>query len=119
MVSRTCVPRLLAMITLQADPDLAVLEVLPLPDRHRLLHRVDREAAGLEGFAAMGRGDRDHHAGLADLQATDAVNEGDPADDRPALADGAADLAHLGQRHRAARPRFEELHAPAPRLGSD
>src|SRR4029450_10213961 len=107
MVSRTCVPRLLAMITLQADPDLAVLEVLLLPDRYRLLQRVDREAAGLEGFAAMGRGDRDHHAGLADLQATDAVNEGDPADDRPELEGGAAELAHLGQGHRDGSPVWE------------
>src|SRR4029450_12236488 len=116
MVSRTCVPRLLAMVTLQADPDLAVLEVLLLPDRHRLFQRVDRETARLEGFAAMGRGDRDHHAGLADLQGTEALCEGDPADDRPALADGAADLAHLGQRHGAVRLVFEELHAPAARL---
>ena len=49
--------RLVTMVTLglQAHPHLAVLEVLLLPDRHRLLQGIDGEAAGLEGLAAVAR----------------------------------------------------------------
>ena len=50
--------------------------------------------------AAMGRGHRDHHARLADLEAADAVQEDDARDRGPAAPDGRADLAHLGQGHR-------------------
>src|SRR6266850_6932534 len=115
MVSWTRTTRLVAVLTLrlQSDPDLAVLEVLLLPDRHRLLQRVDGEAARLEGLGAMGRGHRDHHARLTDLQAADAVHEGDACDRGPAAPDGRADLAHLGQRHGAVGHVLEELH-PAP-----
>ncbi len=62
---------------LQSHPHLAVLEVFLLPHRHRLLERVDGEVAGLEGLAAVRRGHRDHHAGLADLEPADPVHEGD------------------------------------------
>ena len=54
MVRATRVARLVSVITfrLQAHPDLPVLEVFLLPDRHGPLERVDGEAAGLEGLAA-------------------------------------------------------------------
>src|SRR6266850_7798374 len=110
MVSWTRTTRL---SRLEPDPDFAILEVLLLPDRHRLLQRVDGEAARVEGHRAMGRGHRDHHARLADLEAADAVQEGDPRDRGPAAPDGRADLAHLGQRHGAVGLVVEELH-PAP-----
>src|SRR6185295_13330268 len=118
MVSWTRTTRLVAVLTLrlQSDPDLAVLEMLLLPDRHRLLERVDGEAARLEGLRAMGRGHRDHHARLADLQPADAVDEGDSRDRGPAAADGRADLAHLGQRHGAMGLVLEELHPASPGL---
>src|SRR5689334_6723243 len=115
MVSWTRSTRLVAMVTLrlQPHPHLAVLEVLLLPDRHRLLQGIDREAAGLEGGAAVRRGDRDHHARLADLEAPDAVHERDAGGGGPALPDGGRDLAHLGERHRAVRLVLQEFHPAA------
>src|SRR5216684_6703196 len=110
MVSWTRTTRL---SRLQPYPDLAVLEVLLLPDRHRLLQGVDGEAAGLESLGAMGRRHRDHDARLADLQAADAVHERDPRDGGPAAPDGRADLAHLGESHGTVGLVLEELH-PAP-----
>src|SRR5713101_1162151 len=109
MVSWTRTTRL---SRLQPYPDLAVLEVLLLPDRHRLLQGIDGEAAGLEGLAAVGRGDRDHHARLPDLEAADAMDEGDAIDDGPAAAEGRRDLPHLGERHRAVGFVLEELDPP-------
>src|SRR5258706_7945716 len=113
MVSWTRTTRL---SRLQPDPDLAILEVLLLPDRHRLLQRVDGEAARVEGHRAMGRGHRDHHARLADLEAADAVQKGDPRDRGPAAPDGRAELAHLGQGHPAVALVLQELYPPAPLL---
>src|SRR5258706_6623935 len=113
MVSWTRTPRL---SRLEPDPDFAILEVLLLPDRHRLLQRIDGEAARVEGHRAMGRGHRDHHARLADLQAADAAQEGDPRDRGPAAPDGRTDLPQLGQPHRAVPLVLEELHPPAARL---
>src|SRR5258708_26651325 len=103
MVSGTRATRLVTMVTLglQAHPHLAVLEVLLLPDRHRLLQGIDGEAAGLEGFAAVGRGDRDHHARLPDLAAADAMDEGDAIADVPAAAEACRRLPHLGACHPA------------------
>src|SRR6185295_3309881 len=102
MVSWTRATRLVTMLTLglQTHPHLAVLEVLLLPDRHRLLEGIDGEATGLEGLAAVGRGDRDHHTRLPDLEAADAMHEGDAIDDGPAHPDGGRDLPHLRERHR-------------------
>src|SRR4029450_870747 len=40
--------------SLQAPPDLAVLEVLLLPHGHHALERVDRVAARLKGVAPVG-----------------------------------------------------------------
>src|SRR6266853_5217745 len=118
MVSWTRATRLVTMVTLglQAHPHLAVLEGLLLPDRHRLLQGIDGEATGLEGFAAVRRGDRDHHARLPDLEAADAMDEGDAIDDRPAAADGRRDLPHLGERHRPVGLVLEELDPSAAGL---
>src|SRR5215470_478162 len=116
MVASARSERLLPMVTLQPDPHLAVLEVLLLPDRHRLLERVDREAARLEGFPAMRGGHRDEHARLTDLEAADAVDEGELADAREPRAGRHGDLAHLRQRHRRMRLVLEELHAAPARL---
>ena len=65
--------------TARQRPDGAVDKGLLLPDGHGLLERVDQPAAGLEGLRAMRRGDHDQHAGLADLQAAEAVNDRDVA----------------------------------------
>src|SRR5260370_20182468 len=118
MVSWTRATRLVTMVTLglQAHPHLAVLEGLLLPDRHRPLQGIDGEATGLEGFAAVRRGDRDHHARLPDLEAADAMDEGDAIDDRPAAADGRRDLPHLGERHRPVGLVLEELDPSAAGL---
>src|SRR5690242_5295664 len=118
MVSWTRGTRLVAIVTLrlQPHPYLAVLEVLLLPDRHRLLQGVDREAAGVEGRTPVRRGDRDHHARLPDLEAADAVDEGDAGGGRPAPTDGDRDLAHLGQGHGGVGLVLEELHPPATGL---
>src|SRR5260370_7377691 len=106
MVSWTRATRLVTMVTLglQAHPHLAVLEGLLLPDRHRLLQGIDGETTGLEGFAAVRRGDRDHHARLPDLEAADAMDEGDAIDDRPAAADGRPHLPHLADPPRPSGP---------------
>src|SRR5581483_7637876 len=55
------------------EPFLAADVELLLPERDRLLERVDGLAAGVEGGGAVRRRDRDHDAGLADLDAADAV----------------------------------------------
>src|SRR4030095_1197050 len=99
MVSRTPSRKLGAMITLEADPDLAVLEVLLLPDRDRLLQGVDGEAARLEGLAAMGGGDGDQHAGLTDLETAHAVHDGDLPDAGEPHAGRRRNLAHLPHTH--------------------
>src|ERR1700730_7970266 len=118
MVSWMRATRLVTMVTLglQAHPHLAVLEVLLLPDRHRLLQGIDGEAAGLEGLAAVGRGHRDHHARLPDLEAADAMHEGDAVDDGPAAANGRRDLPQRGERHRRVGLVLEELDPPTPGL---
>ena len=64
-------------------PVLAVGGDLLLPDRHRLLERVDGEATGREGLGAVGRGGHDHDGGLAHLEMARAMGDGD-AGARPA-----------------------------------
>src|SRR6266511_5888092 len=58
-------------VALPTHPHFAVFEELFLPHRHRLLERVDVEAAGIEGFGPVGRRNRDHHARLADFGPAD------------------------------------------------
>src|SRR5439155_17671506 len=115
MAARTRSARLSAMLTLRLEPhpDLAVLEVFLLPHRYRLLQRVDGEVARLEGLAAMGRRDGDHHARLADLEPPHAMHERQPRDVRPPDAHRRRDLPHLGLGHRRVGLVLEELH-PAP-----
>src|SRR5213594_5238945 len=101
---------------LETHPDLAVLEVLLLPDRDGALERVDRVPARLERVAPMRGGDGDEHARLADLEPADAMEHRHPLHPGPAPADALADLAHLRLGHRGVRLVLEELHGPPPRL---
>src|SRR6266545_8267813 len=105
--------------SLKADPDLPVLEVLLLPDGNGALQGVDRELAGFEGVLAVGGGDGDQHARLADLQPSDTVEDGHALDLRPADAEGFADLAHLRLGHRRVRLVLEEFHESAAGLVAD
>src|SRR5579864_4182526 len=61
-------------------PYCAVLEILLLPDGHRLFEGIDDPSAGVEGRASMGRSHRNQHTGLADFQPAKAVNDRDIAD---------------------------------------
>src|SRR5439155_1236322 len=64
---------------LQADPHLAVLEVLLLPHGDGALERVDRVATGLEGVAAVRGGHGDQHRRFADLEPADTMQHRDAA----------------------------------------
>src|ERR1700732_4017290 len=48
--------------------------VLFLPDRHAMLHFVDDETAGVEGFAAMHGAESPPHRHIAQIQRTDAMD---------------------------------------------
>src|ERR1700688_4271414 len=48
--------------------------VLFLPDRHAMLHFVDDETAGVEGFAAMHGADPDPHRHIAQIQRADTMD---------------------------------------------
>src|SRR5215210_3484968 len=63
-----------------ADPFLAALVHLLLPERHRLLERVDRVLARCQCVLAVRRGDGDHDARLADAERADAVVDRDRAE---------------------------------------
>jgi hypothetical protein len=56
--------------------------------------------AGLEGLPAVGGGDGDEDARLADLEPSDPVQDRHRLDARPSTAHLDADLAHLGFGHR-------------------
>src|SRR5207302_8330939 len=58
-------------------PDSAIGEILFLPNGDRVLERIDGEAAGIEGGAAVWRADGDQDAGFADLQAPQPMQHGD------------------------------------------
>src|SRR5206468_3405525 len=68
IVRSTRSSRVTTLPALESHPDLAVLEVLLLPDGHRALERVDRVLARLEGLVTMGRRHGDEDARLADLE---------------------------------------------------
>src|SRR5579875_708204 len=95
---------------LASDPQLAALEVLLFPDRNDLLDAIDREPTRLEGFAAMGRRDRDCDRGLTDIDAADTMGNCD-THDRETFACGARNLAHLAERHRLVGFVLEPRHA--------
>src|SRR3954465_14798132 len=65
---------------LRADPHLAPLKNLLLPDRHGFLDFLNREAAGLKGVVAVRGGDCDHDARFGNLHGTDAVDDRHPLD---------------------------------------
>src|SRR2546427_1604159 len=110
MARSTCSRGANSLAALEPHPNLAVLEVLLLPHRHRALERVDRVPAGLEGIAAMRGGDGDEHARLADLEPPGAVQHRDAAHPGPARAHGLADLAHLHLGHRRVRLVLQVFH---------
>ena len=64
---------------LAGGPYGAVGKGLLLPDGDRVLEGVDEPAAGFEGLSAMGGSDDDEHAGFADLEAAEAMDDGDVA----------------------------------------
>src|ERR1700728_3573501 len=53
---------------------IAAAIVFLLPDRHSMLHLIDDEAAGIEGFAAMRGADADPHGHVAQSERADAMN---------------------------------------------
>src|SRR5437870_6833920 len=75
MVRSTRSSTVTRLSALETDPDLAVLEVLLLPDGHRPLERVDRVPARLERLRAVRRRHGDEHARLTDLEPADAVED--------------------------------------------
>src|SRR5579884_664987 len=97
---------------LALDPFLAVFGDLFLPDGHGGLERVYGVAAGLEGLAAVGAGDDDDDAALADLQPADAVDHRH-AVGAPAALDLGGDGGHLALGHLGVRLVFEVADALA------
>src|ERR1700733_447157 len=61
-------------------PDGAVGEIFLLPDGPGAFEGIDREAAGIECGGAMRRTDDDEDAGFAEVQAAEAMDDGDTAD---------------------------------------
>src|SRR5881409_1418115 len=116
MVRSTRSSKVTTLPPLETHPDLAVLEVLLLPDGHRALERVDRVLARRERLRAMRRRHRDEHARLADLEPADAVEHRHAPHPGPAGAEPLADLVHLRLRHRRVRFVLEELHGSPLRL---
>src|ERR1700721_2237033 len=53
---------------------IAAAIVFLLPDRHSMLHLIDDEAAGIEGFAAMRGADAHPHGHVAQSERADAMN---------------------------------------------
>src|SRR6266851_1995263 len=85
--------RLGANLGTAADPLLAALVELLLPERHLVLEEVDRVLARGQCVLAMRRGDRDDDARLADLDATRAMVDRDLAE-VVATLQICSDLAH-------------------------
>jgi len=83
---------------LAVGPCGAVGELLLLPDGNGFLEGIDDPAAGVEGGAAMGGGDRDEDAGFADGEAAEAMDDGDVAG-REVLDGLGAEEVHLLQGH--------------------
>src|SRR6266540_3697285 len=81
-----------------ADPLLAALVDLFLPERHPFFERVDRVLARGERVLAVRRRDGDHDGRFADLDPAGAVMDGDVAQ-VVALLESAGDLGHYLFRH--------------------
>src|SRR5262249_36997022 len=101
---------------LEAHPYLAILEVLFLPDRHRLLQGVDGEFAGVERLASMSGRHSDEHTRFPDRQPARPVLHGHPPNAGPARANDGGDFAHLDLGHGRVGFVFEELDAAAAGL---
>src|SRR5437016_6518324 len=80
-------------VPLAFHPDLAVGEMLFLPDWNQALQPVDAFQRGGERRFPMRRGDNDGDAGFTDFQPTQAMDHRDAADFERA-GDLAADLSH-------------------------
>jgi hypothetical protein len=80
------------------SPDGAVLEEFLFPDGDGALEGVDGEAAGVKGASAMRGTDGDEDAGFTDLEATEAMNNGEAVDGE-FFVDGVANFAHFGNCH--------------------
>src|SRR5579863_4621784 len=80
-------------------PDLAIGEMLFLPDGHQFLETVDAFQGGVEGRTAMRSGYDHRHAGLADQHTAQAMHHGDPPDG-VGRRDFPADAGHDLERHR-------------------
>jgi len=85
---------------LAGGPDGAVDEGLLFPDGDGLLEGVNEPAGGFVGLGAVGGGDDDEHAGFADLEASEAVDDGDMADIEAGVGFG-CQLPHLFLGHLA------------------
>jgi hypothetical protein len=101
-LARSLVPSgfrgLVSAVGERADPYLASLVVLLLPDWRTEFELVDREVAGLDGIPAMRTRDGDRNANLTDGNDAGAVDDGN-RDHLPALADTGLDLGELGNCH--------------------
>src|SRR5688572_10853537 len=93
------------------QPDFAALEMLVLPDRHNLLHPLDRVPAGGEGVCPVRRCRDDDDAGFADLDTADPMVHGD-AGIRPRLPRLGHDQLERAYRERLVRLVFEEPDLP-------
>lgn len=80
------------------DPFFAVAPDFFFPDGCDGFESVDAVAAGVGGFGAVGGGDGDGDGGVADVESSDAVVDGDLGD-VPALSGFLGDLAHDGDGH--------------------
>src|SRR6266853_813407 len=94
-------------VPLAFHPDLAVGELLFLPDWNQALQPVDAFQRGGERRFPMRRGDYDRDAGFTDFQPTQTMDHRDAADLERA-GDLAADLRHHLDRHRLIAFVFQE-----------
>src|SRR5260370_29591498 len=79
-------------------PNGAICEVLLLPNGHRALEGIDREAASVNGGGAVRRANGYEQAGFTDFKAPEAVNHGDSMN-TVFIVELRADFAHFGQGH--------------------
>ena len=76
----------------------ALRPVLALPDGHRLLQRVDREASRLERLGPVGRRGDDHDRGFGQPEVADPVQQREALDVGPAAAGLGRDLLETARR---------------------
>src|SRR5258707_13078613 len=86
-----------------ADPLLAALVDLFLPERHALLQLVDRVLTRRERVLAGGGRDRDHHRGLPDPDTSDTMMDRDRGQLVP-RTERLRDLLHHPPPHPPVRP---------------